>query len=61
MYLIPVSYTTLTLDFETNVIEMHEYLFGSDTYTPTDSVKEKSKKLINDNGYTKETEAVKIQ
>lgn len=51
----------IPLDLETNVIELHEYLFGSDTYTPTDSVKEKSKQIINDTGYTKETEAVKIQ
>ena len=45
----------IPLDLETNVIELHEYLFGSDTYTPTDSVKEKSKQIINDTGYTKET------
>lgn len=51
----------IPLDLETNVVELHEYLFGSTTYTPTSSVKEKSKQIINDTGYTKETEAVKIQ
>lgn len=51
----------IPLDLETNVIELHEYLFGEGTYTPTNSVKEKSQQIINDTGYTKETEAVKIQ
>ena len=36
--------------FESNVIELHQFLFGDEEYTPSDTVLANSKKIINDTG-----------
>ena len=35
---------------ESNVIELHQFLFGDEEYTPSDTVLANSKKIINDTG-----------
>lgn len=39
-------------DLETNVVLLHEYLFGGEDYKPTDTVQELSEYIINDTGLT---------
>lgn len=50
----------IPLDLEKNVQELHTYLFGSSAYEPTNTVKTNSQNIVNETGYTKETEAVAI-
>ena len=38
-------------DLETNVKELHEYLFGDSTYQPSDTVVSRSQEIINATGY----------
>ena len=39
---------------ETNVARLHEFLFGTENYVPSDTVKSISKKIASDTGITKE-------
>jgi LCP family protein required for cell wall assembly len=38
-------------DLESNVIELHEFLYEDENYTPSETVKSNSAKIINDTGY----------
>lgn len=40
-------------DLESNVIELHVFLYGDESYEPTDVVKSNSAKIINDTGFRK--------
>ena len=41
------------INLEKNVIELHQELFGNENYTPTETVKEISNKIINQTGYNR--------
>lgn len=41
-------------DLETNVIELHKFLYNEENYEPTETVKSNSQKIIEDTGYYKE-------
>lgn len=38
-------------DLESNVIQLHEFLYGDNNYEPTDVVKSNSEKIINETGF----------
>ena len=39
-------------DLESNVIELHKRLFGTEDYQPSETVKEYSEKIVEESGYT---------
>ncbi|WP_296116903.1 LCP family protein [uncultured Eubacterium sp.] len=39
-------------DLESNVIELHKRLFGTEDYQPSETVKEYSEKIVDESGYT---------
>lgn len=41
-------------DLESNVIELHKFLYDEEDYVPTDTVKKNSQKIIEDTGYHQE-------
>ena len=41
-------------DLETNVIELHHFLYSEEDYVPTTTVKKNSRKIIEDTGYDNE-------
>lgn len=43
---------------ESNVIELHKFLFGDEAYTPSDTVKKISAKISSDTGIYKEGQFV---
>lgn len=40
----------IPVNLEQNVLQLHQWMFGSDGYTPSDKVKEISNKIINETG-----------
>ena len=50
--------TVVAADLETNVIQLHEYLYDDADYVPSDSVKDTSAKIVNATGITKDTEGI---
>lgn len=40
----------IPVNLEQNVLELHQWMFGSEAYTPSDKVKEISNKIINETG-----------
>lgn len=38
-------------DLESNVVELHSFLYGDDAYVPTETVKANSARIINDTGF----------
>lgn len=51
----------IPLDLEKNVSELHAWFFGSENYEPTKDVQEKSDYIVNETGYTKNTESIQVQ
>ena len=47
----------IPVNLESNVIQLHEYLFGSDGYTPSRQVQDISDQIISDTGYDVEEDA----
>ena len=43
---------------ETNVIQLHEYLYDDADYVPSDTVKDTSAQIVNATGITKDTEGI---
>ncbi|WP_294783538.1 LCP family protein [uncultured Eubacterium sp.] len=44
-------------DLESNVIELHKRLFGTEAYQPSETVKEYSEKIVDESGYTSDHNA----
>ena len=44
-------------DLESNVIELHKRLYGTDNYTPSETVKKYSEHIVDVSGYTAEWKA----
>lgn len=44
-------------DLESNVIELHKRLFGTEDYQPSETVKEYSEKIVDESGYTSDHNA----
>lgn len=41
----------IPVNLESNVIQLHEYLFGNDGYTPSQQVQDISDQIVSDTGY----------
>lgn len=50
--------TVVAADLETNVIQLHEYLYDDADYAPSDTVKDTSAQIVNATGITKDTEGI---
>ena len=50
--------TVVAADLETNVIQLHEYLYDDADYVPSDTVKDTSTHIVNATGITKDTEGI---
>lgn len=53
-YLKDTADMVVPCDLETNVAELHEFLYGEDNYVPSDTVKKNSARIISDTGLSAE-------
>lgn len=50
-----IGWVDVPCDLETNVKELHEYLYGTENYDPTEAIKEYSYEIINQTGLSAES------